>query len=410
MQLIYNFFIHVLQAALWLKSMFDPKIKYWNKTRKEHFKKLENIKLNSGGRKIIWMHCASLGEFEQGIPVLRTLKKLYPECFFLLSFFSPSGYEQRKNSKDADEIIYLPLDTKYNAKRIVSTINPFLFIGVKYEYWWNLLLELQFNNIKTIYLSVFIEKEKYFLKYNFFKNILQKIDCIFTQDEDSHLFLRKYGFNNSFFTLDTRVISVLERKEKENKLFSNSVLTQVNNPIIVYGSIYESDMEVIGHLLSNTEFVHLLVPHKVDEKNISNISKFVTNEYEMWSQLISKPVQSNIVIFDALGFLFDLYRYASFAYIGGGFEKNVHNTLEPAVFGIPLAFGPKNEGFLEIKDFKNLEVGKEIKKGSDLVAFHLYCQSTVVRENFREKFKAYFSLKEKNYSGLMDQIKFLLNN
>lgn len=409
MQLIYNLLIHLFQAALWIKSFFDPKIKDWDKTRNDHFKRLDTIKLKSEGRNIIWMHCASLGEYEQGIPVFRTLKKINPDCFYLLSFFSPSGYEQRKNSVDANEIIYLPLDTQSNAKRIISIINPSLFIGVKYEFWWNLLQQIQFNKIKTIYLSVYIEKEKYFLKYNFFKKILQNIDCIFTQDEGSHRILQQFGFTNSTTTLDTRVKSVLERKEKENKLISDPILNRVTKPIIVYGSIYESDMKVIGNMLSNSEFIHLLVPHKVDKNNLSNITKYVSTEYEMWSSLNSKPIQTNIIIFDSIGLLFDLYRYASFAYIGGGFEKNVHNTLEPAVFGIPLAFGPKNEGFLEVKDFKDLDVGKEIRNASDLELFQSSVQPVAVKEIIKEKLNQYFSSKEKNYSILIEKLGKLLS-
>lgn len=401
MQFFYNLAIRLLQLGLWIKSMVDEKTKKWSVERKQHFNNLNSIKLRAGEKKIIWMHCASLGEYEQGIPVFKELKNRYPHHFYLVSFFSPSGYEQRKNTKEADEIIYLPIDTKSNANKIVETLNPYLFMGVKYEFWWNLLTVLQLKKCKIIFLSVYFEKEKYYLKYTYFKNILKNIDYIFTQDEGTNTLLLQSGFTNSMASLDTRVISVMERKEKENKLQNNSFLSSIRKPIIVYGSIYESDLPILKSTLLNEKYFHIVVPHKVDQIHIDQLGKELNcNNY--WSKMNSIN-EGNIIIVDVIGILFDLYRYANLAYIGGGFEKGVHNTLEPAVYNIPVAFGPKNDGFLEVKDFMKMGIGLEVRDEKEFR--RTINQFTINKDELFDSSSYYFSSKIKLYEALINKVK-----
>lgn len=403
MNVFYNIFIHLLDAALKIKAVFNGGIRDWNKLRQDHFEKLDVIKSKSNSKKIIWMHCASLGEYEQGIPVLRNLKNKYTNHFFILSFFSPSGYLQKYQSEEADEIIYLPIDTYFNAHKIISTLQPAVFIGVKYELWWNLLNALQKSGCKIIYLSVFLQKPKYFLKINYFKNILQRFHTIFTQDQNTKDLFDQYNFQNVVAAIDTRTISVLDRKTKTNKLSDHNWIQTIDLPILVYGSIYHTDLPYINNVINNNNFFHILVPHQVNQSYIKKLQKEIPGSV-LWSEIKEPKSTFNIVIVDVIGILFDLYRYAFAAYVGGGFEKSVHNTLEPAVHLIPVAFGPMNSGFLEIKDFLHLGVASVINDESSLINAIQDFQSVEIKTNLQTCLTDYFESKKTIYEQMLTGI------
>ncbi len=362
MRLLYSFFIFIFNLLIRIYGYFNPKIKEWNKLRHDHLNQLVQIKLNAKNRKIIWMHCASLGEFEQGVPLARAIKSINKDVYLLLSFFSPSGYNQKKNTSEFDEIFYLPLDSMKSAKYIVHTLNPDLFIGVRYEFWWNLLRALKENKTEIIYISVLVKPNFYFLKHWLpFSKWLKDINKIFTQNEESTKLLKERNHPYVITAGDTRIVSVVEKHQKITSLKELECILPDHKKIIVYGSIYKSDMSVIKNIINDKTYFHIIVPHNIDSKTIQSIVEEIAITTSLYKDL-HRYNKSTIygVIVDSIGLLFNLYQYADVVYIGGGFEKNIHNTLEPAIFGMPIGFGPKNKLFLEAQDFMRLGIACEV--------------------------------------------------
>lgn len=359
MRYIYNLLIGLTAIILPLLAIFSEKMRLFVKGRARVFKLLE--KKIAASDKVIWMHCASLGEFEQGRPILENLKVQYPNYKLLLTFFSPSGYEVRKNYDQVDVVTYLPLDTPHNARKFIEITHPELVIFVKYEFWPNILQELKSKNIKTILISgIFRENQLFFnTKFTWYRNQLNAFLHFFVQDQTSVDLLLKIGHKNVSLAGDTRFDRVyqlvLQKKEIPFlKEFSANAI------VLVAGSTWPPDQEILTHYIneskdSNEKFI--LAPHNIHKADIDSLQKSILKNVLLYSQINSENVQdAQVIIIDSVGLLSAVYAYATIAYIGGGFGTGIHNVLEPATQGIPIFIGPKYHKFKEAIDLIALEV------------------------------------------------------
>ena len=333
-----------------LLALFSPKIKLFVEGRKTVFQSLES-KISSSD-KSIWFHAASLGEYEQGLPVMEKIKKEFPNHKIVVTFFSPSGFEVRKNNSIADACVYLPLDTKSNAQKFLKLVHPDLVFFIKYEYWPNYLNELKTLNIKTYLISgIFRENQAFFQWYGgFYRNALKAFDYFFVQNESSKLLLQKLGFNNVKISGDTRfdrVVSILERDNSLDfiKLFKNNTIT------IVIGSSWPKDESLLVNYINQTneKVKFIIAPHNIKVEQIQELKNSITKKTVLFSEKENTNLSNyDVLIVDTIGILTKIYSYAEIAYVGGGFgNPGIHNILEPAIFGIPIIVGPNFTNFAE---------------------------------------------------------------
>ncbi len=320
--------------------------------------------------KVIWVHCASLGEFEQGRPIIESIKAQYPSYKILLTFFSPSGYEVKKNYNGVDAVFYLPLDGKSNANKFIDIVKPSLVIWVKYEYWYYFLTALQQKNIPTVLVSaIFRESQPFFKWYgSLWKKILQSFDKIFVQNKYSISLLKSIMMDkNALIAGDTRfdrVISIVE-----NKTALPDVLIQFckNKKIIVAGSTWEEDEEELVHYARmHDEIKFIIAPHEIDTERLLDIKRMFKNAI-YFSEFVQGNVDAQVIIIDNIGMLSSLYELAHITYIGGGFnDSGIHNILEAAVYGKPIIFGPEYEKFSEAVDLVDREGAFSIENALEL--------------------------------------------
>jgi 3-deoxy-D-manno-octulosonic-acid transferase len=354
MKLIYNISVFFYYLAINLASLFSAKAKLWINGRKHIFSKIE-LALHSNSSPLIWFHCASLGEFEQGRPLIEKIKKEHPSHKIALTFFSPSGYEIRKNYSGADYIFYLPLDTPANAKKLVALLNPKIAFFVKYEFWFNYLNELKSKSIPIYLVSgIFREKQHFFKPYgNWFKKQLSCFTHFFLQDKTSELLLHSIGYTNTTITGDTRFDRV---DEISKNITSYPLLEQfcTNTPTFIIGSSWPDDERIISQASKTLNTYKLIIaPHEIDEQHI----QFIEEKFSIYGNCVrytkstdATIKSANVLIIDNIGMLSSLYQYGTIAYIGGGFGKGIHNILEAATFGLPIIFGPNYHKFLEAKE------------------------------------------------------------
>lgn len=346
----YNIIIIIASFLLKIVAIFSPKIKLFVDGRKAVFEILSN-KINPD-EKTIWFHAASLGEYEQGLPVIEKIKIKYPNHKIVLTFFSPSGFEIRKNNKVADVTVYLPLDTKSNAKKFLEIVHPEMVIFIKYEFWPNYLNELKKFQIKTYLISgIFREKQVFFKWYgNFYRNALKSFEYFFVQNESSKILLQSIGFNNVKISGDTRFDRVISILELDNSLdyikdFKNKITT------IVIGSSWTKDENLIINYINqcsnNVKFI--IAPHNIKPDEIQKLNNSISKSVILFSEKEDHNLSKfNVFIIDTIGILTKIYSYADIAYVGGGFgNPGVHNILEPATFGVPIIIGPNYSHFAE---------------------------------------------------------------
>ena len=349
---LYNLFLIFYKIGIKVASLKSNKAKLWLKGRENIFAKLEQWRSQlPEDQKIIWMHCASLGEFEQGRPLLEKFRENNTDHKIVLTFFSPSGYEVRKNYKGVDEVFYLPIDSKINAQKFITTLKPTLVVWVKYEYWFYYLTALKKKNIPVILISAVFRKSQPFFKWygKMWKQILQSFDKIFVQNTESVSLLQTIGFaQNTAVIGDTRFDSVIDIAKKNAPLPDVLLNFVKNSKVIIAGSTWEEDEEELVHYANtNKQIKFIIAPHEIDEERIADLKKLFKNSI-LFSQLADTYVNEQVVIIDNVGMLASLYRLADVAYIGGGFnDSGIHNILEAAVFGKPLIFGPVYDKFFE---------------------------------------------------------------
>ncbi len=349
--LIYWLAIKLYAVAVNIASVFNPKAKLFVRGRKGL---LSNIKyaLVNERRPRIWMHCASLGEFEQGRVLLERLRKEHPEYAFVLTFFSPSGYEVRKDYKGADYVFYLPLDSKKNAKRFLDVVQPRLCIFVKYDLWYFLLKQIDARNIPAILISSIFRRQQIFFKWygGLNRQMLYFFSKIFVQDSASLQLLQTLNINDAVVAGDTRFDRVVEavkslRPQPIAEEFSKDA------KVLVAGSTWEEDEQFLqkAYALLPADWKLIVVPHEVHEGHIAQVQRTFGADAVRWSEW-TEGNTARVLIVDRIGFLLHLYQYARVAWIGGGFGKGIHNTLEAAVYGIPVGFGPTFSKFREARE------------------------------------------------------------
>ncbi|MBL0735541.1 3-deoxy-D-manno-octulosonic acid transferase [Flavobacterium sp. GN10] len=350
MLFLYNLAIYLAGFFLKIIALFSPKIKLFIEGRKNVFLILEEkIKEDD---KTIWFHSASLGEYEQGLPVIEKIKEKYPEHKIIITFFSPSGYEVRKNNTVADVTVYLPLDSKSNAKRFLKLVHPELSFFIKYEFWLNYLKELEKSKTPTYLISgIFRDNQMFFKWYGgFYRKALNAFTYFFVQNEKSKQKIESLGFNNVIVSGDTRFDRVNAILERDNRLdyvenFKN------NQPTIVIGSSWPKDEILIAEYINQApDYVKFIIaPHNIKQDQISDLLSKITKSTILFSEKENKDLSGyNVFIIDTIGILTKIYSYGTIAYVGGGFgNPGIHNILEPATFGIPIVIGPNYSNFAE---------------------------------------------------------------
>ncbi|RRJ89372.1 3-deoxy-D-manno-octulosonic acid transferase [Flavobacterium macacae] len=369
MSFLYNLLVIATSYLLKIVALFNPKMKLFVDGRKNVFKILSH-KIQPKD-KTIWFHSASLGEFEQGLPVMEKIRILYPEHKIVLTFFSPSGYEVRKNSTAADVIVYLPLDTKNNAKEFLKLVHPEMVFFIKYEFWPNYLNELKQGNIPTYLFSGIFRKDQVFFKWygGFYRNALTAFKMFFVQNESSKLLLNQIGFQNVKVNGDTRFDRVAKILERDNSLdfieeFKDNKLT------VVAGSTWPKDeSNLVDFINSNAFGVKFIVaPHNVKADQIEDLKKSISKKVILFSEIQHKNLSEyDVFIIDTIGILTKIYSYADIAYVGGGFgTSGLHNILEPATFGIPIVIGPNFKKFSEAVALVNMGGCISVKSKKEL--------------------------------------------
>ena len=333
-------------------ALFNSKLKLFVKGRKHSFYLLDNA--ISKEDRTLWVHAASLGEYEQGLPIIEKLKNEYPLHKIVLTFFSPSGYEVKKNTTVADVVAYLPMDTKKNVAHFLKTVHPDIAIFVKYEIWPNYIKALEKNKIPAILVSALFKKNQvYFKAYGgFMRNTLRKFSNYFVQDANSKELLESIGIKNAIISGDTRLDRVSEILDRDNTLDFMEVFKN-DKLCFVAGSTWPEDEAIlidhINHAPKNLKYV--LAPHTIKKDKILGLAGAFTKKTTLYSKIDSNNLRDyDVLIIDNIGLLTRIYSYADIAYVGGGFSTGLHNTLEPAVFGIPVIIGPNYDGFIEAED------------------------------------------------------------
>lgn len=383
---IYNIGIAMYYLFLRLTSLFNNKAKFFVDGRKNIWE-LIKTKINRNDHPI-WFHFASLGEFEQGRPVLEKLKNENPLQKIVVTFFSPSGYEIRKNYALAD-VFYLPLDTATNAKKFIELVNPKLAIFTKYEFWFHYFTVLNQKKIPLYLISgIFRPKQLFFKWYGgFYKNMLKCITHFFVQNVESVALLKSIGFDNISLAGDTRFDRVYENAQNPKRLELIETFCS-NNKVFIAGSTWPEDEKLLISLTEKyPDWKFIIAPHEIGDSHIKEIEGLFPKAIK-FSVLSSQLTQTSpqILIIDNIGMLSSLYQYAKVAYIGGGFGVGIHNTLEAAAFGLPVIFGPKYDKFQEAKDLIGIEAAKSITNSDELLTAF---------ENFKANTKA--SAEAKNY-------------
>lgn len=362
MRFLYNTFIYIYIGILHLISPFNKKIKTMLKGEKECFDKLKSINQND---KIAWFHCASLGEFEQGRPLLEKVKKHFPQHKILLSFYSPSGYEAKKDYSLADYIVYLPNDTRKNAKKFVSIVNPDLIFFIKYEFWYNYILELKGRRLFQV--SLILRENQYFFTWygKWFAKQLKNFEHFFVQNQQTATLLNKIGYKNITISGDTRFDRVMTIANNAKSFQDIEEFCQGDKKIILAGSSWLADEKIIEKAIKNLDIKLIIAPHIVEQSHINEIQELFPQAI-LYSELAENKKESNILIINCIGILSNLYQYCDIAYIGGGFGVGIHNTLEAATFGKPICFGTNYQKFQEAIDLINLKAAYSINNEEEL--------------------------------------------
>jgi 3-deoxy-D-manno-octulosonic-acid transferase len=343
-EFFYRLGIAFLSIGVKLHALINAKSKKFVEGRRDMFPQLEE-RFKSVDQPVVWFHCASLGEFEQGRPIIETFKKEHPDFFILLTFFSPSGYEVRKNYELADYIGYMPLDTAENAKRFVEITNPKIAFFVKYEFWHYHLKALSEADCWVYSISAIFRSDQRFFKFygGFYRNILKHFDHIFVQNKTVASLLKGIHIHNVSVSGDTRFDRV---KSITESVTAQDVFAEFSNdhPVLIGGSTWESDIKVIAPFLQqNQEWKAIIAPHDISEANLKLHEEVLKTPTERYSKIESvAKTETRVILIDNIGMLSSLYQYGKIAFIGGAFGDGLHNTLEACCFGLPVFFGNKN--------------------------------------------------------------------
>ncbi|MFI3330779.1 MAG: glycosyltransferase N-terminal domain-containing protein [Rikenellaceae bacterium] len=369
---IYNIGIFLLGFLFRLASLFNPKAKLWVRGRKNWKRELESA-LKGNVKPVAWVHAASLGEFEQGREVIEKIKEQYADYFVLLTFFSPSGYTVRKNYDKADYVCYLPLDTPSNAKAFARIVKPKVAIFVKYEFWINLLNYAYKGGCRLYVVSAIFRQNSIFFRFygGIFRKLLNRFSQIFVQNMNSKQLLKKINVENVVVSGDTRF-------DRVHKIASLDIKLDIvekfvgSTSCLVAGSTWAEDEKILVDLIEkNKDVKFIIAPHELDSKRIDKLREKITGESCLYTLSTSQTDFSDaqVMIIDTIGVLSKVYKYGSWAYIGGGFGVGIHNTLEAATFSLPLAFGLNYHKFFEACAMVDLGVARSVANADELISW-----------------------------------------
>lgn len=386
---LYNLGIRAFTIGAHAASLFNQKAHAFVSGRKNLLTSVQRS-LASNTSPLIWVHCASLGEFEQGRPIIERLRKEFANYKILLTFFSPSGYEVRKNYPGADYVFYLPLDTPNNARKWLEVTRPSLAIFVKYEFWLNYTEELRKANVPLISVSAIFREDQIFFKSTGgpFRKILRNFNHFFVQNLSSAKLLQSIDIRNVTIAGDTRFDRVYEITSAKERIPAAEQF-KGDDQVMVAGSCWPEDIEVLAPFINETPIKFIIAPHEISESFLHEIEKSVVGKTIRFSKASSEQDLDNakVLLIDNIGMLSKLYRYGEFAYVGGAFGKGLHNILEAACYGIPVFFGNKNYqkfaeaqelimhgGAFEVNDFADLRGKYEMVNTPE--NFMLACEVT----------------------------------
>lgn len=364
MRFIYTFGVNCYGLALRIASLFNPKAKKWVIGRRGIISSLPDL----SNEEVHWFHCASLGEFDQGLPIMNRLKETQPDSYILVTFFSPSGYEHyEKRTHPADFVCYLPLDRPSNARKFIDHVQPNSTYFIKYEFWANYIFAAKNQGSKLYNVSGIFRANHHFFKWYgaFFRTVLRQFDHFFVQDEGSKKLLAGIGVTNAMVTGDSRFDRVIENGTAAK---SNEIIEafKAEKDLFIIGSSWPADEELLATWINTVTYKILIAPHQVDQKHIDQIASKISRNCIRYSEADSATIKSaEVLIIDCIGLLSSAYKYGSIAYIGGGFTGSLHNILEPAVFGLPVIFGPMHSRFPEAQAFINGGFGFSISTASE---------------------------------------------
>lgn len=411
MLLFYRLLTQLYFFSIRIAAIFNEKASKMIRGRKGWQRNLKEKIIE--GKKYIWFHCASLGEFEQGRPLIEKFKTENPEYGVVLSFFSPSGYEIRKNYEFADVVCYLPFDSKHNAEKFIEIINPEFVIFVKYEFWYFMINRLVRLKIPVFLISGIFRKNQIFFKPygRFYLKLLKRFSYLFLQDEDSEILLKNFGVKNTLVCGDTRIDRVIQIADQE---WINPLLDEFSKGynIIVCGSSWPEDEKIITEFINSCDssYKFIIAPHEITEKHLSNLENEIKKNKIRYSDLSAENNDCcNVLIVDSIGLLSKLYRYGRIAYIGGGFGKGIHNILEASVYNIPVVFGPNYKKFKEAIDLIEIKAGFSISDydGFKDVVNKLISEQSLY-ENSKMQSEIYFDRSSQSTKRIFQEISNLL--
>jgi 3-deoxy-D-manno-octulosonic-acid transferase len=401
--LLYNLGVRSYALGIRLASLRDLKARQWVRGRKDWQKNLQAKLGGWKGQPRIWVHCASYGEFEQGRPVMEALRKKYPQHRILLSFFSPSGYEPFKDWKGADAVCYLPLDTKSNAKHFLDIVKPDVVLFIKYEFWLNFLKAIKTRRIPCYLVSAVFKPHHPFFRWygDIFRKSLRTFSRLFIQDEASGYLLKNIDIHNFEVCGDTRFDRVTQISEGEIS-FPEIQRFKGKSGLIIAGSTWPRDEEMVLTALSRIEpDIRLIIaPHNIDERSVEDCRerlKASGHTFCVYSEGVDPGAR--VLLLNTMGMLSRSYYYADVAYIGGGFDSGLHNSLEPSVFGVPVTFyGNDYTRFNEAVDLLSLGAAANVKNPAELVAAWQRFFDPAQKEKIAVTLKHYFE-KNRNSTG-----------
>ena len=366
---MYNIIMYAIQFGIMIASLFNEKVrKMWRGEREAIRILREKVDPNA---QYVWFHAASLGEFEQGRPLMEQLRRDHPEYKILLTFYSPSGYEVRKNYEGADIICYMPVDTVTNARRFLRTIRPVMAFFIKYEFWYNYLHILKHRQVPVYSVSSIFRPEQVFFKWygHQYGRVLRCMTHFFVQNEESRRLLASIRLTNSTITGDTRFDRVLQIKAQAKVLPVVEAFAQTHK-VFVAGSSWQPDEDLFAKYFNAncSDWRLVIAPHVVNEEHLATITAMFPGKkvvrYTKTSEDDAKD--ADVLLIDCYGLLSSIYRYGDIAYVGGGFGVGIHNVLEAAVWGMPVVFGPNNQRFQEAQELKAANGGFDIQGYDDL--------------------------------------------
>lgn len=374
MRFLYGIGVQGYGLAIRIASLFNKKARLWVKGRSDWRSSLPVLE----NRKVIWFHCASLGEFDQGLPLMQRIRKEQPDAYLLVTFFSPSGMQHyHKRQHPADHVMYLPLDSRRNARDFVKHFQPEISFFVKYEFWSNYIFEAKKKGSRIFNVSgIFRENHRFFKSYGgFFRETLRQFDWFFVQNESSLELLKKIRIENVSVVGDARFDRVIENSKQR---IPNPIIESfcANEETFIIGSSWPKDEALLKAWITSFSGKVLIAPHSIDQTHLNELKQiFPTAEF--YTNSAEKNVlPDRILILDTIGQLANAYAYGDFAYVGGGFSGSLHNILEPAVFGLPVIFGPKHSRFPEAQQFIDQGIGFSVQNSDELVAAVLHIQQS----------------------------------